>query len=134
FAEGVRDFPSEVRPRVLVDGDMVQVFEADACLAQAIADGLGRETSPMLDPTKALLLRGSDDFAVSNDTRGGVAVESVDAEDCGHDPAVQMVPVSSHRRMRRRFGACPGHVNRGSHMTSALRSIRRFATVAAQEK
>ena len=56
-------------------------WPGQAAFAQTIIDRLGRQPSPMLDPAKAFLLRGRDQFAIDKQTGGGIAVISVEAED-----------------------------------------------------
>ena len=65
---------------------------------QTIADGLGRETCPMLDPAKALFLGSGNHLAVAQEAGGRVAVEGVDAEDESHISANKKNQKNQHQR------------------------------------
>ena len=80
----VYQLTAQIRAAVLVDRYMLYVMKADTRRIQAVADGLGRETCPMLDTAKALFLGSGNHLAVAQKARGRVAVEGVNAEDIGH--------------------------------------------------
>ena len=73
--------PQQVRLRVAVDGDVVDITQADPAFRQAVADGLRGKASPMLDPSKSFLLSGGDNFAIIDEAGGSVAVVGVEPED-----------------------------------------------------
>src|ERR671931_189009 len=60
---------------------MTHPIEPDPGLRQAIADGLGRISRPVLDAPKALFFRGSDDLSITHEACGCIAVVGVEAED-----------------------------------------------------
>jgi hypothetical protein len=67
--------------RIAIDGDVVQVLDADACFLQAMADRLGGEARPMLDPAKALLFHRRNQLASAEQAGRGVGVVGVNPED-----------------------------------------------------
>ena len=79
--ERVGHLPPQVRAGVLVDRHAVHIGEAGIRGTQAIADGFGWKTRPVLDAPKPLFLRRGDKLAVAEQAGGGIAVISVDAED-----------------------------------------------------
>src|SRR5712691_3416969 len=79
--EQMADPPEEIGAAVLIDRHVVDVGQAQARLAQAIADGFARESSPMLDATKPLLLGRRDKQAVAHERGRRIAVKGVEAED-----------------------------------------------------
>src|ERR1700730_6676098 len=58
-------FPQQVGPTVLIKGDVIYIREPDPCFTQTISDRLRRESRPMLCTAESLLLRGSDQLAIS---------------------------------------------------------------------
>ena len=72
-----------VHARFPIDRDMVDVPKRDSAFAQTVIDRVRRQAGPMLDPAKTFLLGGSDQLAVLDQTRRGIAVIRVKAED-GH--------------------------------------------------
>ena len=74
-----------VHARLAIDRDVIDIAKFSRAFAQAVIDRLGRQPGPMLDPAKALLLRGGDEFAIDNQARGGIGVVGVKAQDdhCG---------------------------------------------------
>jgi hypothetical protein len=66
-----------------VDGDVVEVTEAQAGFAEAEFGGFSGEAGPVLDAPEALFFGGSDDATIANEAGGGVAVVGVEAQD-GH--------------------------------------------------
>ena len=75
--------PVELQDRLVIEGDEVEVARRDACRAQAVVDGPGREVGVVLLAGEALLLRRGDDLPVPQQGGGGVVVEGGDAEDVG---------------------------------------------------
>ena len=82
--EGEERLLQEVRLGVAVDGDMLDVLEADPGLGQAPAHRLDRQPGPVLDPAEALLLGGGDEQPVAQKAGRTVGVIGVEAEDQGH--------------------------------------------------
>ena len=76
----ISQFPQEIGPAVLIDGDVLDIGERDARFPQTIGDRLRREAGPMLDATKSLLFRRRNERAVANERGGGIAVEGVETE------------------------------------------------------
>ena len=58
----VAELAQQIGATVLIDRDMIDVGERDACLAQAIGDRLRGKARPMLDAAEALLLGGRDEL------------------------------------------------------------------------
>ncbi len=88
----------DVRVRVARDGDVVEAGRVETALLQAPARGVGREAGDVLDPGEALLLGGSEQLAVDDERRRGVAVVRVQAEDGGHMPMLARPSVGSSAR------------------------------------
>lgn len=57
-AERIRHLSPKVRARILVDGDVIHIFQGDSSLREAAANRFGGESCPMLDAAKALFLYG----------------------------------------------------------------------------
>ncbi len=72
---------SALEPGRLVVGDRVHCA---GCLVEQIGEGLLGEGGVVLVAREALLLRGGDEFAVDDESRGAVVVEGRDAHDGGH--------------------------------------------------
>ncbi len=70
-----------VDARVAVDGEVVDVGEAQAGILQAPAHGLGGQAGPVLDAAEALLFSRGDELAVLHQGGGGVAMIGVQSED-----------------------------------------------------
>src|SRR5262249_47965331 len=130
FEECVRELPSEIGFRVLIDRHVLDFTQRSLSLLEAITDRFRGKPGPVLDTTEAFLLGSGDNLAIADEAGGCVAVEGVDAEDRRHRAGTQIVPVSSHRRNRMVLRARPGQVKRGSQSGSAPGSMRAFATVA----
>src|SRR5262249_19632775 len=77
----IPDLAKEIRAAVLIDGDMIDVLQADAGRLQAITDSLRRKAGPVLDPAKALFLGSGDQHAVAHDRSGGIAMKGIETED-----------------------------------------------------
>jgi hypothetical protein len=77
----IADLAQAVGATVLIDGDMIDVGEGEPRLAQAIGDGLGGESRPMLDAPEALLFRRRDQCPVAHERRRGISVECIEPED-----------------------------------------------------
>ena len=60
-----------------IDRDVIDVADAAARFFEAIVHGLGGKAGPMFDSAKAFFLGGSDEFSISQEASGGVAVVSV---------------------------------------------------------
>ena len=76
----------ELGERLVVEGDVVEFVGGEACLAQAIGDGLGREGRIVLDPGESLLLGGGDDPAVDDEGGGAIMIECGETQDRRHVP------------------------------------------------
>src|ERR1700722_2110299 len=70
-----------VDARFAIDGDVIDFFKPDFTVFEAVIDGLGRQTRPVLDPSKAFFLCSGDKFAINKQAGGGIAVISVETED-----------------------------------------------------
>src|SRR5438105_3026203 len=62
----ITELLEEIGARVLVQRDDRNVGEFCTDFAQAVADGLGRESGPMLDAPEALFFRSRDQVAVAD--------------------------------------------------------------------
>ena len=69
---------------------MLNIRELRPGLGEAVASGLGRETGPMLDAPKALLLRGCHDQAIADKAGGRIAMIRIQSKDEGY-PAPLLV-------------------------------------------
>src|SRR5262245_2538294 len=67
---------------------MINVGEREPRLAQAVGDGLRRESGPVLDAPEALLFRRCDENALAHNRCRGIAVEGVEAQDDHRDNLV----------------------------------------------
>ena len=64
---------------------MLDIGKPNACLVQAIGDGMDGKSGPMLDTAKSFLLSSSDDLAVAHQRGGRIAVKSVQAKNNHRD-------------------------------------------------
>ena len=80
LGQEIADLAHEVGATVLIERDVIHVGKLNACLAQAIGDGLGGKSRPMLDAAEPLLLGGRDQLAVAHQRSGRVGVKGVQAE------------------------------------------------------
>ena len=85
-----------VHARVAIDRDVIDVLERDAAFAQTVIDRLSGQARPMFDPAKTLFLGRGDELAVLDQTRRGIAVVSVKAED-PHWSAIDLAPMTDCR-------------------------------------
>lgn len=76
----VANAPQQVRLRIAVERDVIDVTERHAGLYEAIADRFGRKPRPMLDAPETLLFRRRNDFAITDDASRRVAMVGVEAE------------------------------------------------------
>ena len=90
-AQEVADLAQPVGAAVLIDGDMVNFGERELSLAQAIGDGVGRKSGPMLDAPEPLLLGRRDKHSIAHECRCGIAVKGVEPKD---DHCASIVGVS----------------------------------------
>ena len=79
--QGLQKFRSEARAGIARDGDVVYFADRDSSGVQAVADRGRRKSRRVLHAVKALFLDGSDQAAVRNDRRGGIAVVGIDSQD-----------------------------------------------------
>jgi hypothetical protein len=79
--ERVDALADEVRLRIAVQRDVIDVGEAGAGRLQAVADGLGGKAGPVLQAAEPLLLRSRDELAVDDEACRRVGVIRVEAED-----------------------------------------------------
>ena len=70
----------EIGTAVLIDRDVIDVGHRDPGLAQTECDRLRGKAGPVLDAAEALLFRGRDQFAVTNERRRRIAMETVETE------------------------------------------------------
>src|SRR5271165_2790687 len=98
MGEGECNLPPKVGGRVLIHRDMIDVGQADAGLVQAVANRLARESGPMLDAAKALLLGSCHQSAVTHQACGGVAVKGIDAQDGYQRPLLAAEATGTSRR------------------------------------
>ncbi len=70
----------EFEQRLVVENDVIDVFEADAGFAQTVLDGAARKAGVVLAAREALLLGGGRDPAVDDQCRSTVVIEGGDAE------------------------------------------------------
>ena len=64
---------------IAVDGDVIDVVEGDLRLIEAVADGRGRESRPVLYASETLLFRCRHQFAVNYDCGSSIGVVCVNA-------------------------------------------------------
>ena len=76
--------PVELRQRLVIKGNTIQVLRLESCLAQTICDGVCRKAGVMFPAGEPLLLSRGDDIAIHYQRRGAVMIESRYAENCGH--------------------------------------------------
>src|SRR5262249_47069329 len=100
----IADLAKEIRAAVLIDGDMIDVLQADAGRLEAISDSLRRKAGPVLDPAKALFLGSSDQHAVAHDRSGGIAMKGIETED-------NQAAISA---LSRRVGGRPSYLQPGA--------------------
>ena len=102
-AQRIADLLQETRPRIGVDGYVVDIGEGDAPLLEAKSDRLGRESGPMLHTPEALLLGGSNNLAVPHKAGGRVTMIRVEAENdhCTGSLFVTAGDPSSSRQARK---------------------------------
>ena len=81
IAEGEGDAARQLGARVARDGDVVEVLRLQVGGVEAVLHRTDGKGGVVLDACEALLFGRSDDVAVDDDGRGGVAVVRVDAED-----------------------------------------------------
>src|SRR5215471_5717910 len=68
----------ELHQRLVVERDVAQVAQRDAAFTKTVTNRFTREPGVMLLAREAFLLRGGDDFAVSQQARGAVVIEGRD--------------------------------------------------------
>lgn len=66
-----------VRARLPVDRDVFDIAPTHSSFTKTIIDRIGGKAGPMLHPPKTLFLRRRDQFAVDDQTRRRITVESV---------------------------------------------------------
>ena len=59
----------------------MEVFDPDARLLQAVADGVGGKIGVVFYTRKALFLRGGDNFSITDQASGAIVVKRWKAED-----------------------------------------------------
>jgi hypothetical protein len=75
------DLVDQMRARNSRDAHMRNLRDSNAGLAQTMAHREGREAGGMLDAIESLLLYGCDDFPVSQENRGRIAMIGIDTQD-----------------------------------------------------
>lgn len=70
-----------VHARLPINRDVIDFLQSDPRFFEAIIDRAGWQTGPMLDPAESFLFRRRHEFAIDKQTRGGIAVVSVQAQD-----------------------------------------------------
>lgn len=78
----------ELQERLVVEGDVIDLGQADAGLVQAITQGVQREARVVLAAREAFLLGGGDDHTVAQQCGCAVMVVAGEAED-EHRPPPQ---------------------------------------------
>ena len=73
--------PPIVHARLTIDCDVIDVAQRKFALLQNVIDRARRQARPMFDPPKTFLLRRGDEFAINEQTRGGIAVICVETQD-----------------------------------------------------
>ena len=77
----IGQLPEEIGPAVLIDRNMLNIGQGEACFPQAVGNCLRGKASPMLHAAEALLFRRSNKLAVADERSRGIAVEGVEAKD-----------------------------------------------------
>jgi hypothetical protein len=85
MAHRVRELLSEIRARVLVDGDMIDLRETDPGFFEAITDRLSGKAGPMLDAQEPFFFGRGHHRAVAKQARRCVSVKGIEAQDNCHD-------------------------------------------------
>src|SRR5579863_687025 len=78
----------QVGLRIAIDRDVIDIRHVDLAGRKAVADRLAGKAGPMLNAPEPLLLGRGHKNAVANETRCGIAVPGVNAEDVGHCGAI----------------------------------------------
>ena len=76
-----REPPPVVHARFTIDRDVIDVAKRKFALLQNVIDRARRQPGPMFDPPKTFLLRRGDEFAINEQTGGGIAVICVETQD-----------------------------------------------------
>src|SRR5262245_35568321 len=74
----------ELEERLVIEADVVHLLRLEPRPAQAKVDCTRGETRVVLLPRESFLLRGSDDLAVDDQSRGAVVIKGGYPEDGGH--------------------------------------------------
>ena len=67
FCHQIGQLPEEIGPAVLIDRNMLNIRQGEACFPQAIGNCLRRKANPMLHTAKPLLFRRSNKLAVADE-------------------------------------------------------------------
>src|SRR5437016_4083654 len=101
MSDRIADLAQTLGAAILVDRDVIEIGEAQACFTQAIGNRFRRKPCPMLDAAKPLLFGRRHQYAIPHQRRRGIAVKGIEAkDDYRRSPAGSASDDRSARRRR----------------------------------
>jgi hypothetical protein len=89
----IAELVHEVRTAVLIERNVLDIGQANPGFAQAIGNGLGRKSSPVLHAPEAFFFSGGNEDTISDKGRRRISVECIQAKNIHKDrTSITVVP------------------------------------------